>query len=263
MLLNKFKTKKVSAILTVGECLKRKRKELNISIKDIGEKLKIKISYLENLEKNNYEGLPPDVYVRGFIKSYARLVGLDPEKMAEMYNRERNIESKIKSKFKKTKRTENKFTAQNYAIITPKIVTVFFSLLILSIVGYYLWHQISSFNSTPYLFVSSPFENQVINSPDIIVEGETERETIVKINGQNIFVDPNGYFRENITLQPGANVLVIEATNKFDKTAKETRNIIYEKKLEPVPINAKNDDEENAGVDFEEEMEYNIEVIGP
>ena len=269
MLLNKFKTKKVETVLTVGECLKRKREGLSIPIKDIGEKLKIKTAYLENLEKNNYKELPPDVYVRGFIKSYARLVGLDSEKMISIYDRERKIEDKIERKYQKREARANKLTARNFAIITPRIVTAFFSLLILFVVGYYLWHQINSFNSAPYLFVSSPYENHIVNDSNITVKGETEKEVSVKINGQDIFVNQSGYFEEDIILQPGKNVLVIEATNRFNGTTKEIRNIIYEKKLEPVQIEIKNDGDENdnsgnvGGVDLEKEIEYNIEVIGP
>lgn len=259
MLLNKFKTKKVETVLTAGECLKRKREELNISIKDVSEKINIKISYLKNLENSNYEELPPDVYVRGFIKSYAQFVGIDSEKMAEIYNREKNIESKIGKKFKKKENHKNRFTAQNYAIITPKIVVAFFSLCISLLIGYYLWHQINSFSSTPYLFISSPLEDQIVNNPELIIEGETEEETVIKINGQSIFVNSNGYFKESITLQPGANIFIIEAINKFDKTAKEIRSIIYEKKLEPPPVNFENSENENDNA----EIEYTVEVIGP
>ncbi len=267
MILNKFKTKRVETILTVGECLKRKRKELNISTKDISEKLRVKIGYLENLEESNYEKLPPDVYVKGFIKNYAQLVGLDPEKMTSVYDREKKIENKIEKKYQKKEILTSKLTKQNFAVITPKIITAFLSLLVLFIVGYYLWYQISSFNSTPYLFVSSPYEDQVINDSDITVEGETERETTIKINGQDIFVNPDGYFKENIMLQPGKNTLIIEATNKFNKTAKEVKNIIYEKKPESFQIEIKNEEEKSDNdvgeIDLEEEIEYNIEVIGP
>ena len=236
MLLNKFKTKKVKTTVTVGECLKRKREELGISIKDLGDKLRIKVDYLEDLEENNYEKLPPDVYVKGFIKSYSELVGFNPEKMIELFKKEKEIENKVESRNKKEKKYEKKFALKKYITITPKIITVFLSLLILSIIGYYFWHQLSSFNSEPYLFVSSPFADEVTNDSETIVSGETEIGIILKINGEDVFVDEEGYFKENIMLQPGKNVLIIEAVNRFDKTAEETRNIIYEKKLKPMPI---------------------------
>ena len=265
MLLNKFKTKKVETVLTAGECLKRKREELNISLRDICEKLKIKVSYLENLEKGNYKELPPDVYVKGFVKSYARLVGLDSEKMVSIYDREKKIGDKIEKKYQKKELLTSKLTTKNFAVITPRIVAAFFSLLILFIVGYYLWYQISSFNSTPYLFVSSPYEDRVVDNSDITIEGETERETTIKINGQDIFVNPDGYFKEDIMLQPGKNVFIIEAVNKFNRTAKEVRNIIYEKKTESIWIEVENKKDKNVNADFDLEgkVEYDIEIIGP
>ncbi len=268
MILNKFKTKKVETVLTAGECLKRKREGLNISIRDTSEKLKIKISYLENLEESNYKKLPPDVYVKGFIKSYAQLVGLNPEKMVDIYSREKNIENKIEKKYRKKELYTKKLTTQNFAIITPKIITAFFSLLILFIVGYYLWYQIDSFNSAPYLFISSPYENYIVDNPNITIKGETEKEVAVRINGQDIFVDQNGYFEEDILLQPGKNVFVIEAANRFSGTTKEVRDIIYEKNPEEVLVDIKNDGEEKDNgstgeIDPEKEMEYDIEVIGP
>ena len=120
--------------------------------------------------------------------------------------------------------------------ITPKIVTVFLSLIILSVVGYYLWHQLSSFNSKPYLFISSPLADEITSDSEIIVSGETEIGIVLKINREDVFVDENGYFTESIMLHPGKNVIIIEAVNRFDKIVREERNIIYEKKLKPMPI---------------------------
>lgn len=237
MLLNKFKTKKVETTVTVGECLKRKREELKISIKDLSDELRIKPDYLENLEENNYEKLPPDVYVKGFIKSYSELVGFSSEKMIELFKKEREIEDKVKSRNRKEKKCEKKLVLKEYIAITPKIVTVFLSLFILSVIGYYFWHQLSSFNSEPYLFISSPFVDEVTNNSEIIISGETEIGIILEINGEDVFVDEEGYFKESIMLQPGKNVIIIKAVNRFDKIAEETRNIIYEKKLRPMPIN--------------------------
>ena len=268
-MLTRFKTKKVNITVTVGECLKKKREEKGISIKEINEKLKIKMSYLEDLEENNYDKLPPDVYVKGFIRSYAQFVGFNAQKMVDLYSKEKLINDKIENK-KNPKRKINKgrkFLISNYIIITPKILTVIFSLFILSIIGYYLWHQISSFNSTPYLFISSPIADQASDKSEIEIAGQTEAQAVLKINGEDVFIDSDGYFSEIIPLESGNNVLVVEATNRFNRTARQVRNIVYEKKLDPVPVDFLENDvleesnEENIkeNIFFNEEMEF----IGP
>jgi len=270
MNLSRFKTKKVNTVTTVGERLKKKREEMKIPIESASERLKIKLDYLENLENNNYDKLPPDVYIKGFVRNYAELVGLDPDKMIALYNREKAIRSKMEKK-PMGKIRGTKFAASDI-VVTPRIVTIFFSLFFLSIIGYYFWYQVNSFNSTPYLFVSSPSADEVVNVSEITVEGETDASGTVKINGEDVFADSNGRFKENIALKAGKNTLVIEATNRFGRTAKEEINIIYEKKPEAAPLyddGSKIYEEEETGGENNadgangiKEIE-NIEIIGP
>lgn len=264
-MLTKFKTKKVSIMATAGECLKKKREEDNLSIRDISEKLKIKASHLENLEKNDYNQLPSDVYVKGFIRNYAQFIDLDEQEIVNLYLKERNIESRIKDK-KNVKLNLNKkksFSIFDYLVITPKIITIILSVLILSVVGYYLWHQISSFSSTPYLFISSPLQDGRSEESEIMIIGQTEPRSILRINGENVFIDADGNFSEIVLLESGNNIFVVESLNRFDKKARETRNIIYEKKLDPAPVYFFNEDEIQNNEDEEILFDGEIEFIGP
>jgi len=70
-----------------GETLREKREELGYSLKDVEEETKIRKFYLEALEKEEFSFLPPKVYAVGFVKKYARLLGLDEKEMvAEFKN---------------------------------------------------------------------------------------------------------------------------------------------------------------------------------
>ncbi|MCK5476112.1 MAG: helix-turn-helix domain-containing protein [Candidatus Pacebacteria bacterium] len=257
-MLTRFKTRKVNASMTVGECLKKRREDLGITLKQISEKLKIRESNLECLENNKYDKLPPDVYVKGFIKGYCEIVDCSFEKMLNLYNVERNIGDKLQ-KIKPKNKTKKTSLSGNYPILTPKIITLIFSIIVVFVVGYYLWYQISSFSSTPYLFVSNPLNDQIINNAEIKVSGQTEEDVIIRINGEDIFVDPTGYFSETIFLKFGNNILEIEAVNKFNKKSLEVRNIIYQKKLEYVPTSIEEETDISSG-DLKDE---DIEFIGP
>jgi hypothetical protein len=101
-----------------------------------------------------------------------------------------------------------------------------------------------------------------VETSEIVIEGKADADAVLKINGEDVFVNSSGYFKANVMLQGGGNTLVVEATNRFGRTAREKINVIYEKKLEPVP--APNDKEINRkikGNHFDSEEE--IEVIGP
>ena len=54
-------------------------KEKRISLGDIFEASRVSVATLEAIEKEDGDGLPADVYLKGFLKSYAECLGLDPE----------------------------------------------------------------------------------------------------------------------------------------------------------------------------------------
>ncbi len=62
----------------LGETLRRARLSKGITIEDAERVTRIPRKYLEALEVENYGILPAPVYARGFLRSYAGYLGLDP-----------------------------------------------------------------------------------------------------------------------------------------------------------------------------------------
>ncbi len=62
---------------SIGQILKSTRKSQNIEIEQVCSQLNLSSHVVEALESDNYEGLPEIAYVRGYIVSYCRLLGLD------------------------------------------------------------------------------------------------------------------------------------------------------------------------------------------
>jgi cytoskeleton protein RodZ len=71
--------------LSVGEILRRTRLHYDQSLPDIERSLRIRASQLEALENGRYDQLPGRVYVIGFIRSYSEYLGLDGDKMVQLY----------------------------------------------------------------------------------------------------------------------------------------------------------------------------------
>ena len=63
----------------VGSRLRSAREAKKISLRDIANTTKISVSALEGLEQNDITELPGGIFTRGFVRSYASEVGLDPE----------------------------------------------------------------------------------------------------------------------------------------------------------------------------------------
>lgn len=60
-----------------GSALREARDKAGLSVADVANTLKVTESTVEALEDERYEELPPQPYIRGYVRRYARLVGLD------------------------------------------------------------------------------------------------------------------------------------------------------------------------------------------
>jgi len=71
---------------TIGERLEEARKRKGISIREAAETTKIRGDYLQKFEANTFEIDLPPLYIRGFLRLYARYLDLDPERIVNDYN---------------------------------------------------------------------------------------------------------------------------------------------------------------------------------
>lgn len=71
--------------LELGTLLKKAREEKGLSLDDIQEETKIRKKYLEAIEENNFDILPGKVYLKVFIKGYAREVDINYQALLENY----------------------------------------------------------------------------------------------------------------------------------------------------------------------------------
>lgn len=62
---------------TIGSYLKESREGKKVSLKIVSQHTRISLSMLENLELDQLDQLPSKAYVRGFVKSYAKTLGLN------------------------------------------------------------------------------------------------------------------------------------------------------------------------------------------
>lgn len=61
----------------LGKQVRQKREELGLSLKDVYEGTKIRIQFLEGIERGDFSEFPGTVYVRGFIRTYLQFIEMD------------------------------------------------------------------------------------------------------------------------------------------------------------------------------------------
>lgn len=83
--IKEMSTEILSKEMISGNDLKRIRKTLGIELDEIFEVVRIRVSILKSIEDDRFENLPPVLYLKNFLKSYADILQLESNRIVEGY----------------------------------------------------------------------------------------------------------------------------------------------------------------------------------
>lgn len=209
-----FTRKKVES-LTLGEKLSKLRTDFRMSLSDVSKATRIQVKYLELLESGVYDKLPADVYVRGFLRSYARYLNIDEQALVKLYERERNIQENMSGE-RRTDPASHGFAPLSFVITSRTLVLGAIFLLVFG-AFFYLYREFRSFAAEPQLVVLEPQNGAVGEYQEVTVRGRTDKGAQVTLNNQSVSVDNNGIFSDRIVVRPGMNTIAVKTTNRFNK----------------------------------------------
>ncbi|MBI4050559.1 MAG: DUF4115 domain-containing protein [Candidatus Doudnabacteria bacterium] len=221
-----FITKKVKTE-SLGEYLQVLRKRTGLPVSEISKVSQVQPRYLQALEEGRFQDLPAAVYIKGFLKSLAAVYRIDVNILLNQFAAEHEIAHNVETLKKPVPKLP--ITIPRF-VLNPKTLTIAAVALLGFLSLGYLYFQISSLNRPPKLEVFSPERDVAVNSSLLLVKGETEPGSSVFLNNQPIVADANGEFRENLSLAPGPNQLVIKAINKFGQESAVSRSIVLNEK---------------------------------
>jgi len=203
---------------TVGQILKNARLEKGVSLEQIENETKINKRFLEALENSNYQKLPPPTFIKGFVKNYGEYLGLPVTRLLALFRREYSLSSPHSL----VPKTAARFLSPSlWDIVQNKLfLTATFFLLVLFLV--FLGR---GFLIPPPLVLDSPVDNLVTSQLSVAVAGQTQPETRVSINDQEITLQEDGSFSVRVQLTVGVNRIVVVATNKLGRSQKIIRTV--------------------------------------
>ena len=71
--------------MSIGERLSAARKERMLTTESVAEELKLDVSIVEAMERDDRSALPAAIFVQGYLRRYARLVGLPEDQLVRDY----------------------------------------------------------------------------------------------------------------------------------------------------------------------------------
>jgi hypothetical protein len=113
-------------------------------------------------------------------------------------------------------------------VITPKTLGLAVGAVIFLFIAGYLGYQLHFLISPPSLSISEPVSDVITQSLVITVRGETEPTAKLLINGQIAYLEKDGSFSQEVTLNQGLNIIKVEAINRFEKKNSIVRQVVLQ-----------------------------------
>jgi len=193
---------------TVSEQLRKAREERGMSIPACAQSIAIQEKYLRAIEDSRYEELPGELYARSWIKKYARFLGLSEQECMISYEKELQVRSKLFSEAKRTKPTNR---PKLWEILTlRRLAIAAVVLILLGYSGYLSYRTIRP----PQVAINLPTAGFRTHESTILLAGRTEQGAEVRINQQQITLDADHRFSQEIALTNGLNTITLEAHKK-------------------------------------------------
>jgi transcriptional regulator with XRE-family HTH domain len=145
---------------TIGEALRQAREAAGLTLAEVAERTKVRPGILSEIEADDHERLPALTYSLGFVKAYARTVGMDPNAAAERYRVESQkgdpIPTMVDLQPLEAKR-----------LPSPALVAASAAVLVLLVAGFWAW-------GAGWLTPAPPPEPQVAVAETAPAEPEAE-----------------------------------------------------------------------------------------
>lgn len=217
---------------SVGALLRQAREEAGLSLAAVANRTKIPERYLAMFESEGRGALPDDVYAKIYLKAYGKFLGFDTPTLVELYRKER---VRLAPPERKTapRRHPTTTVPASAMVVTPKLIqAIFLGLIVLGLVAYFAF-EIKKIIAPPRISLTSPADGLVTTERDLVIEGRTEPEVALSVNGKPVSLDADGNFHDTLDLQEGLNVITVVGAKKHSKEMSVTRRIIVSPKEWP------------------------------
>lgn len=208
----------------VGEMLKEEREKYRLTLDEVAKRTRIRAEYIQALEESRFQDLPAAPFVKGYIKTYAKLLGLTYQPLIALLRRDYKESAKgalIPREFFAPV-MQDRLRWSPVTFIALAAVCVFMTLF-----GY-VGIQWYTLNKPPELTITTPTEKAVVASK-VIVSGKTHPEATVLVNLQPVSLQQSGTFETEVFIpREGVSTITIEAADRRGRTTIEQRTVVVE-----------------------------------
>ena len=98
----------IKSTISLGKELAQIREQKGFTIEYVAGKLNLRVRMIELLESDTFQELPQPVFVKGYLRAYAKLLEVSPDQYLNLYNSAYSQDKKVEKMLWQTKRDPNK-----------------------------------------------------------------------------------------------------------------------------------------------------------
>lgn len=209
----------------VGAQLRGARERQGLALGAVARSLRIPEKTLRALEEGEFSSLPADVYVRGFLRQYAAVLGLDPVPLLRAFAVERARFPTRAAAFPWM--LSGSARGGVWDAVTPRVLAAVAGGAGLLLVLFYVLFQVRTYTRAPRLEVLEPPQDLEVREPTVTLRGRTDATAEVSINGERTAVRPDGDFEETIGVGEGVNTLRVVARSIGGRETTVVREALF------------------------------------
>jgi cytoskeleton protein RodZ len=188
--------------VSCGKLLSSERQAKDLSIKDVARELRIDSSIIKKLENNEFQLIEAPVFVKGYLRQYAGLLGLKIDMVIDSYEKNHPDQS-YKPIVNEAEEQIRKY------VLTPKLIFIATSVLVVFLMGWVIFSTLPQDNPLP----ATSNNQAVYEEPNPVVEEIVEEEIIESASeiDEPEIIEPNPVVEEIVEEE------IIESASEIDE----------------------------------------------
>ena len=210
----------------LGRDLTELRTKAGLSRAEAAQRSKVSEGSIRSLEEERWEEIPDPLYFEHVFRTYLAMYPVQQNYYLQKYRTSLHIKTR-----ERTKEELLPLERAHWADFTvwSRVLAVIGLFVFAGLIGGYIFYQVRAVTAPPSLMVETPKEGERLAEPIARVEGKTEADATVTINGRSAIVEGDGSFTLTMDIPSGPTVIVIQAKKRRGKVAEETRHVFYQK----------------------------------
>ncbi|HHX8696448.1 TPA: cytoskeleton protein RodZ [Vibrio diabolicus] len=227
-------TNEVPLSIEAGTLLKNKRESLGMSQKQVADRLRLRVSVIEDIENNRFESQQVATFTRGYLRSYAKFVGLDEkmvltalEQTADVQPQEQEIEMQSFSRKTKDEKHNSRIMLLTWVI----------GLVIIGISAAWWW-QNQHENSLTKEVTDSSVESPKPTAQELVDIDLMTAEELIASTPEDVVSTSNDVVETSeVPVEQGSDPLLAETENTTSVDSEEPVAVIETAEEEqPAPV---------------------------